>query len=77
MTTILASELSSKPVMGSDGKELGTVHNVTMDVETGTIANVLVTPKADDVYRFETTEDGTLLVPAQQIQAVDDYLMVE
>ncbi|MWV39488.1 PRC-barrel domain-containing protein [Natrialba sp. INN-245] len=77
MTTVLASTLSNKPVMGSDGKELGTVHNVTMNVETGALEYVLVTPKADDVHRFETDDDGTLLVPADKVQNVDDYLMVE
>ncbi|THE62919.1 photosystem reaction center subunit H [Salinadaptatus halalkaliphilus] len=77
MTTVLASTLSSKPVMGSDGKELGTVHNITMNVTTGELESVLVTPKDDDVYRFETTDDGNLRIPAHQVQGVDDYLMVE
>ncbi|RQG92488.1 PRC-barrel domain-containing protein [Natrarchaeobius chitinivorans] len=77
MTTVLASTLSTKPVMGTDGKELGTVHNVSMNVETGALEYVLVDPKSDDVTRFETTDDGTLLVPAGRVQSLDDYLIVE
>ncbi|WP_222919391.1 PRC-barrel domain-containing protein [Natrinema sp. SYSU A 869] len=77
MTTILASTLSDTPVMGSDGTEIGTVHNITMNVETGELQRLLVTPTIDNVRRFDTNDDGKIIVPASCMSDIDDYLIVD
>jgi len=77
MSTVLASTLSSKPVMGSDGTELGTVHNITMNVETGELEYALVDPVRDNIGRFDRDENGLLVVPAGRLRSVGDYLVVD
>ncbi|ELY74511.1 PRC-barrel domain-containing protein [Natrinema pallidum] len=77
MTTVLASTLSDTPVMGSDGTKIGTVHNITMNVETGELQRLLVTPTTDDVRGFDTNDDGKLVVPASRMNDIDDYLIVD
>ena len=81
MTTVLASALSGKAVLSTKGEELGTIENITMNVGSGRLEQVFVAPAADvpasTVRAFETTDDGTLVVPAECMCDVDDYLLVE
>ncbi|KPN30066.1 PRC-barrel domain protein [Halolamina pelagica] len=47
MADILAENLSGKAVMGSDGTELGMLYNITMDLKTGELHDLLVSPNED------------------------------
>ncbi|GAB3668705.1 PRC-barrel domain-containing protein [Halopiger thermotolerans] len=81
MTTVLASTLSGKSVLSTNGEELGTIENVTMNLASGELEQVFVAPATDvptaAARAFETTDDGTLIVPAECVRDVDDYLLVE
>jgi sporulation protein YlmC with PRC-barrel domain len=77
MTTVLASTLSETAVMRSDGVELGTVQSITMNVETGELERLFVTPTIDDLRGVDTNADGKIVVPARCMTDVDDYLIVE
>lgn len=79
MTGILAKNLSGMEVMGADGVELGTLYNITMDLRTGQLYDVIVEPH-DGInpvaLDYETDEEGRLEVPVAQVQAVKDYIVV-
>ncbi len=78
MAEILAENLSGKAVMGSDGKELGMLYNITMDFESGRLANLVIT--ADESYNgddFDTDGTGRLLVPVSRVQAVKDHMIIQ
>jgi sporulation protein YlmC with PRC-barrel domain len=78
MAEILAENLSGKAVMGSDGAELGMLYNITMDLETGRLDNLVLTP--DESYAgddFETDESGRVLVPVSRVQAVKDHMIIQ
>lgn len=81
MTTVLASTLSGKAVLRTSGEELGTIVNVTMNVHSGELEQILVAPAAEAPTgasrRFETTDEGTLIVPIEYVRDVDDYLLIE
>jgi sporulation protein YlmC with PRC-barrel domain len=80
MADILAENLSGKAVMGADGTELGMLYNITMDVETGTLSDLLVTPNEavdSDALQFEKDDRGRLQVPVARVQAVKDYIVVQ
>jgi sporulation protein YlmC with PRC-barrel domain len=80
MSEILAENLSGKAVMGSDGTELGMLYNITMDLKTGELANLLVEPDEQlqrDAVEFDADEAGRFQVPVQQVQAVKDYIVVQ
>ena len=76
MPEILASALHEKPVLSTDGWELGTVYNLTMEQRTGKLDTLLVDPSGDGVERFDTTDDGYLRIPAEMIESLDDQLMI-
>lgn len=78
MAEILAENLSGKAVMGSDGAELGMLYNITMDLQSGELANLLIEP--DEHVRdteFDRDENGRLLVPVERVQAVKDHMIIE
>lgn len=78
MAEILAENLSEKTVVGSDGAELGTLYNVTMDLKTGQLHDLLVEP-GDGLPRdldFERDDHGRFMIPVGRVQAVKDHIVV-
>jgi len=75
---VLASSLPEKPVIRTDGKALGVVHNLTMEIDTGDLATLIVeTDPSDDVPEtLERTDDGHLRVPADRVDGVGDQVVV-
>lgn len=78
MAEILAENLSGKAVTGSDGAELGMLYNITMDVDSGRLEDLIIDPNEHiDTAEFDTDEEGRLLVPVGRVQAVKDHMIVE
>lgn len=77
MTKIFAKNLPSKKVMTTDGGELGTLANITMDLRTGTLLNLVVKPDmALDKERYE--QDGKyVLLPFYAVRAIKDYVVID
>lgn len=79
MVDILAENLSGKSVMGADGTELGELYNITMDLKTGALEGLLVTPQEEIIpaeHGFETDDRGRIELPVGAVQAVKDYIVV-
>ncbi|WP_302081530.1 PRC-barrel domain-containing protein [Salinibaculum rarum] len=79
MAEILAENLSGKAVMGTDGAELGMLYNITMDLDSGRLDNLVITPNDDRGVQtdFNTDQAGRLLVPVGRVQAVKDHMIIE
>ena len=80
MSDILAENLSGKSVMGSDGTELGMLYNVTMNLKSGRLRNLVVEPDeelAGQTVEFDTDGAGRYLVSVGRVQAVKDYIVVQ
>jgi sporulation protein YlmC with PRC-barrel domain len=79
MAEILAENLSGKAVMGSDGAELGMLYNITMNLDSGRLEKLVITPNEDRGVQtdFATDEAGRLLVPVGRVQAVKDHMIIE
>ncbi|WP_256296479.1 PRC-barrel domain-containing protein [Haloarchaeobius salinus] len=80
MPDVLAENLSDKNVMGSDGTELGIVYNITMDLKSGELHDLLVDPHEDTPTRsvsYDRDEGGRFRIPVGHVQAVKDYIVVE
>jgi len=78
MAEILAENLSGKDVMGSDGAELGMLYNITMDLESGRLEDLIIEP--DETLgetAFRQDDDGRLRVPVSRVQAVKDHMIIE
>ncbi|WP_178918119.1 PRC-barrel domain-containing protein [Natronomonas gomsonensis] len=77
MSDVLAENLSEKEVMGSDGASLGTLYNITMDLKTGSLQDLVVDPGEQTVKtEFDHDEHGNLRVPVSRVQAVKDTIVV-
>jgi sporulation protein YlmC with PRC-barrel domain len=76
MAEILAENLSGKAVMGSDGAELGTLYNITMDLKTGELHDLLVDPNPEVSVDYDVDDQNLLHVPVGNVQAVKDYIVV-
>jgi len=79
MVDILAENLSGKAVMSADGTELGDLYNITMDLKSGELNDLLVSPHehlSPDRSGFDVDETGRLKVPVANVQAVKDYIVV-
>ena len=66
--------------MGSDGTELGMLYNITMDLKTGELANLLVEPDEQlqrGAVEFDSDDQGRFRVPVKRVQAVKDYIVVQ
>jgi sporulation protein YlmC with PRC-barrel domain len=74
---VLAENLSGKAVMGSDGSELGTLYNITMDLKTGALHDLLVDPNVEVTSDYDTDDENLLHVPVGNVQAVKDYIVVD
>lgn len=80
MSDILAENLSGKAVMGSDGTELGMLYNITMDVKTGKLSDLVIQPNEEispKAVNYNLQEDGRFHVPVQRVQAVKDYIVIK
>ncbi|RBI63501.1 PRC-barrel domain-containing protein [Halomicrococcus sp. NG-SE-24] len=80
MPDILAENLSGKAVMGSDGTELGMLYNITVNLKTGKLADLVIEP--DERIDAESTdlavdEEGNFELPVERVQAVKDYIVVQ
>ena len=80
MSEILAENLSGKSVMGSDGTELGMLYNITMDLKSGRLHDLVVEPDenlSERSVEFDRDGGGRFLVPVSTVQAVKDYIVVK
>ncbi|SEQ93476.1 PRC-barrel domain-containing protein [Natrinema salaciae] len=80
MSDILAENLSGKSVMGSDGTELGLLYNITMDLKSGKLHDLVIEPDEELSRRavdFDLDDAGRFLVPVNRVQAVKDYIVVQ
>jgi len=77
MAKTLARKLSDKAVMGADGAEIGTLHNITADLKTGALNDLVVEPhEGGKRFDFERDQHDRYLVPAARVEAVKDYIVV-
>ncbi|PSP95711.1 photosystem reaction center subunit H [Halobacteriales archaeon QS_4_62_28] len=78
MAEILAENLSGKDVMGTDGAELGSLYNITMDLKSGALHDLVIDPHETlGETRFERDATGRLLVPVERVKAVKDHMIVK
>jgi len=78
MPDILAENLSGKSVMGADGTELGMLYNITMDLKTGSLDDLVVEPDEEAPEGgFPLDDDGHFRIDVSRVQAVKDYIVVQ
>jgi sporulation protein YlmC with PRC-barrel domain len=78
MADVLAENLSGKSVMSKEGDKLGMLYNITMDIDSGTLGDLVVEPDQEaPETSFSRDEEGRYRIPASRVHAVRDYISVE
>lgn len=77
MPAVLAEKLSEKAVMGTDGAEIGSLYNITVDIESGQLRDLVVSPSEEGPeFDFNYDEAGRYRVPVTRVESVRDYIVV-
>ncbi|MFP4631902.1 MAG: PRC-barrel domain-containing protein [Halobacteriota archaeon] len=77
MSKLLAMNLTDMRVMGDDGVELGELHNITCDLETGKLGDLVVDPSDKARESYDVDGDGFVYIPTRRLTAVKDYIVVK
>jgi len=77
MGKVLGMNLTDMRVMGDDGTELGELRNITCDLETGKLGDLVVEPTEKARERYDVREDGYVHIPTRRLSAVKDYIVVK
>jgi sporulation protein YlmC with PRC-barrel domain len=77
MKSILSRNLARKQIITNDGKVLGVLKNLLVDIESGQIAEIVVTPDPGfDVTGYQM--DGErMLIPFESVRDIKDYIVVD
>ena len=73
---MLASSLSGKQVMSTDGQQVGQVHNLTMAPDSGALETLVVETDRNTIFGIEADADGRVQLPATVIEAARDQLII-
>ena len=71
-------EILSKNIVTKEGRRLGVVKDITFEVKTGELMNlILTTPTAYSLsLGLERTKENDLLIPYSSIIAIGDFVVV-
>lgn len=72
---VFAKSLARKTVLLSDGTVIGTVYNITVDLKTGTLIDLLVKPQ-NDVPELKK-QDGLYIIPFDSVKSISDYVVID
>jgi len=79
MARLPFKEVQSKTVVSEGGRMFGKVLDITADVSTGELINMIVEPTKYIVAHFEDLvrdKQGRLLLPFSAVTAVGDFVLV-
>jgi len=79
MPRILTKELQSKTVISEEGKMFGRVIDITADMSTGELINLVIEPTKFLTSHFEnmiTDEKGRVLLPFSAVGAIGDFVLI-
>ncbi|WP_394739928.1 PRC-barrel domain-containing protein [Natronococcus roseus] len=76
MATRLARQLQGKTIVSIDGTDFGTLENITMGAEPGTIEELVVEPQDHIPGRIELDADGRFRLPLERIENIDDRIVI-
>ena len=78
MSRVFARSLSRKKIMSNDGKLIGTLKNIRVDLDSGQVQAIIVHPDQTFVTDGYTMEDDKLLViPFESVKDIKDYIVVD
>jgi sporulation protein YlmC with PRC-barrel domain len=77
MKKTYARALSRKKVMSSDGMVIGTIKNITVDLDSGQIMDLVVKPEPSFDTSSYSLENDRLFIPFEAVKDIKDYIVVD
>ncbi len=77
MTKTLARSLSKKKIMTNDGKMIGMLKNIIVDVATGQVVDLVVHPDSSFDTAGYRVEGDRLLINFESVKDIKDYIVVD
>ncbi|AEM59373.1 MULTISPECIES: PRC-barrel domain-containing protein [Haloarcula] len=77
MRTVLANQLSNVRVVSTDGREVGTLQNITLDTATGELQTIVINSEVQEIFGVERDSDGDIRLPASLIESKRDHLTIQ
>lgn len=77
MKKTYARALSRKKVMSSDGMVIGTIKNITVDLDSGQIMDLVVKPEPTFDTSNYALENDRLFIPFEAVKDIKDYIVVD
>ena len=77
MGKVFSGSIAGKEVVNIDGAVLGVLENVTFEVKTGKMVDLVVKPDKD-LNRMKYREEGRfVLIPFASVVAIKDYIVID
>jgi len=76
MESVALSSLTDCIVLLTDGTQLGTLDNITLDTATGELEYLCIDPSSPGIGEFPRMENGQMVVPIDRVEAKEEYLLV-
>lgn len=76
MQTVLASRLSSTRILSTDGQELGTLDNFTVDTASGKLTEIVIKTDKKEPFGRESDREGCVQLSADLIESMRDHLVI-
>lgn len=75
---MFATALKGRRVVTIEGEELGDIDTVVVDIKSGSIEHLLITPlETVDAKLFKTDTQGRLVLPFSSIKSIKDVVIVD
>ncbi len=72
---ILARSMANKPCVSSDGVVVGTVHNFTVDTDSGSLKDLWIKPRSN--ISFLSTYRGLYVIPFENVRSTEEYIVIK
>jgi sporulation protein YlmC with PRC-barrel domain len=73
---VFAKSLAKKMVLLSDGTLVGTLYNLTVDLKTGSILELIIKPAQNPVPELEK-QNNLYIVPFESVKSISDYIVLD
>jgi len=77
MTKTLARSLSRKKIMTNDGKMIGMLKNIVVDIDTGQVVDLIIHPDPSFDTAGYRVEGDRLFINFESVKDIKDYIVVD
>ncbi|HIH40339.1 MAG TPA: PRC-barrel domain containing protein [Halobacteria archaeon] len=74
---VFAKSLSNKEIVSQDGRKIGLLYNLTVDLDTGDIIDLVVQPDKSLNTKKYRMDGSLILIPFKAVRSIKEYIVVD